>query len=237
MAEIRSAIYWWLCENCEGDQEARAQIRGLLEHFFYCASSLHDVLKNHPLPTVGGDVERVEISVIGKCDVCIVNRLFVEDFFRLRGMLALVGDMVCVIEQVRRLSKRLDNSTLSDLLESHLPNMRRYRYARNFFAHFDERIGKGREKHGVSGKLEIPELDISYAEDAEGCFYLGFAGDTLYYHDRQRGEVKASPKSVSFNKEAMADIFSLVTDLYDLVTSHSIRAGSYAPSKRVYDLS
>jgi len=146
----------------------------------------------------------------------------------------LTGDIALIIERIKQLSHELDNSKLSSLLESHLPNMKKYRYARNYFAHFDERISD-MKKHGVTGELEVPELGITFTEDAEACFYLGFMGDTLYYHDKQFHESKPSPKTLCLNKSDISDIFDLVKDLYNLLTSHDIHAESYPPSD-IYDL-
>jgi hypothetical protein len=147
----------------------------------------------------------------------------------------LAGDIALVIERIKELSHELDNDKLSSLLESHLPNMKKYRYARNYFAHFDERISGNMKEHGVSGELEVPELGIKFTKDAEACFYLGFVGDTLYYHDKQRHEPKPSPKTLCLSKSDISDIFDLVKDLYNLLTSHATHADSYAPSD-IYDL-
>lgn len=234
MEKIRGAIHWWLCENCGGNQEVSEQIRPLLEHFFYCANSAYVALEVQPFPTVVGG--GVSIRIGGRHNVCIVNKLSAADFFRLRGILALVGDMECIIREVRRLSDSLDNDALSTLLDSHLPNLKKYRYARNFFAHFDERIGVGKDRHGVTGELEVPELGIKFTKEADGCFYLRFQGDTLYYHDMQHGEKRPCAKSISLNSEGLLDIFCLVRDLYDLVTSHSVHATDYPPSESVYSL-
>jgi len=231
---IRTAIHWWLCENCTKNEDVFAPIRSLLGYLFDCANSLYAVLTKEPLPTTASYSAGIKSS--GKYGVYIINQLSPRDFFRLRGMLGLVGDMFCIIKTMRNLSDNLDNSTLSSLLDNHLPNLKKYRHARNFFAHFDERIAVAMEEHGVTGELEVRELGIRFTKEAEGCFYLGFCGDTVYYHDKQRDETKPSPKSISLNKCQLADIFSLVTDLYDLVTSHSIHATNYPASKSIYDL-
>lgn len=236
MGEIGNAINWWLSENCRRDPEVFGHVRGLLQHFFHCADSLYAVLQEAALPEVAGAAGVVSISVGGRYNTCVVNLLSGLDFFRLRGMLALVGDMFCVVRAVRELSDRLDNSNLSSVLDRHQQDLKGYRWARNFFAHLDDRLGAKMGKHGVTGELEIRELGLRFTRDAEECFYLGFAGDTVYFHDRQQGEAKASPKSVSVGKEGMSDVFSLVRDLYDLVTSHSIHAQDYPPSGSVYDL-
>ena len=92
------------------------------------------------------------------------------------------------------------------------------------------------EEHGVSGELEVPGLRIKFRKESKGCFYFGFRGGTLYYHDKQPGEKKPSPKSFSFSKKDLVDIFLFVSDLYELVTSHSIHAVNYIPSKQKYRL-
>jgi len=233
MANITTAIHWWLCENCTEHEDVFARIRSLLGHFFSCANSLHTILAESPLPHVEGYSGGIKSS--GKYGVYIINQLSPRNFFYLRGILALVGDIALIIEKIKQLSHELDNNKLSSLLESHLPNMKKYRYARNYFAHFDERISGNMKKHGVTGELEVPELGIKFTEDAEACFYLGFIGDTLYYHDKQRHESKPSPKTLCLNKRDISDIFDLVKDLYNLLTSHTIHAESYPPSN-IYDL-
>lgn len=233
MTDITTAIHWWLCENCTEHKGVFAGISSLLGHFFSCANSLHTILAESPLPHLEGYIAGKTSS--GKRGVYIINQLSPRDFFYLRGILALVGDIALIIKKMKELSHELDNNMLSSLLESHLPNMKKYRYARNYFAHFDERISSKMEKHGVTGELEVPELGIKFTESAEACFYLGFIGDTLYYHDRQCGESKPSPKTLCLNKRDMSDIFDLVKDLYNLLTSHTIHAKSYPPSN-IYDL-
>jgi len=233
MADITTAIHWWLCENCTEHKDVFAPIDSLLGHFFSCANSLHTILAESSLPHVKGHSARITSS--GKRGIYIINQLLPRDFFHLRGILALAGDIAYIVEKIKELSHELDNNMLSSLLDSHLPNMKKYRYARNYFAHFDERISGNMERHGVTGELEIPELGIKFTEDAEACFYLGFIGDTLYYHDRQRHKSKPSPKTLSLNKSDISDIFDLVKDLYNLLTSHTIHAESYPPSN-IYDL-
>jgi hypothetical protein len=233
MADITTAVHWWLCENCTKNKDVFARIRSLLGHFFGCANSLHIILAESPLPHVEGYNAGIRSS--GKYSVYIINQLSPRDFFHVRGILALVGDIADIVKKIKQLSYKLDNDKLSSLLELHLPNMKKYRYARNYFAHFDERISGKMKRHGVTGELEVPELGIKFTESAEACFYLGFVGDTLYYHDRQKDELKPSPKTLCLHKRDVSDIFDLVKDLYNLLTSHTMHAESYPPSN-IYDL-
>lgn len=233
MADISTAIHWWLCENCTEHKDVHARMYSLLGHFFSCANSLHTILAESPLPHLEG--HSAGITSGGKRGVYIINQLSPRHFFHLRGILALAGDIALIIEKIKRSSHKLDNNKLSSLLELHLSNMKKYRYARNYFAHFDERISGKMKRHGVTGELEVPELGIKFTESAEACFYLGFIGDTLYYHDRQNDESKPSPKTLCLHKRDVSDIFDLVKDLYNLLTSHAIHAESYPPSD-IYDL-
>ncbi|MHA1271784.1 MAG: hypothetical protein ACTSPY_18500 [Candidatus Helarchaeota archaeon] len=230
--DIKNAIHWWLSENLKNEKELFGQIRSLLEHFFKLADSLYLILKTQPLPT--GKYKPLNMITVG--GVTIINQLPPSDFFRLRGMLALIGDMVLIIKHLRKFSDNLDNNTLTILLDSHLPNMMKYRDARNYFAHFDERIGINRLEHGVNGEFDIQELGIKYKKETKGGFYLAFCGDKIFFHDKQKYEKKSSPKSISFNKKDMSGIFSLVKELYDLLTSHRIHKTNYSPSKLRYNL-
>jgi len=258
MADIRDAIHWWLLKNCTRQPEIFVPLEALLVHFFSLSDSLYYALKEEPVEVIGvgrvrkdspvepidKEAERVELELFGRkvaCSknlICVVNPLSDKAFFRLRGRLALVGDVVCFAKEVRKLSDRLDGRNLSDVLDRHLPNLEKYWYVRNFFTHLNRRIGKDINKHGVTGELEVPEIGVKFSEDAEGCMYFGFdENSTVYFHDRQSRGAKASPKSLSFSKRGMADMFSLVMDLYDLFTSHTSHAHDYLPSGAVYDLS
>ena len=261
MSDIRNAINQWLCENCKKHMENFTSLEALLSHFFSLSDSLYYALEKEPFEVIGGgrvrtgrqiepidkELDRVELELFGrkiahnKRLILVVNPLSDKDFFRLRGSLALVGDIIHIVDQLRKLGKSLDggsNNELIKVLDHHIGKLNKYRYARNFFAHLDERMGKEMKIHGVTGELEIPELQLKFSRDAEECFYLGFGADgTVYFHDKQRGEAKACPKSVSFGKQGMSDVFSLVRHLYDLVTSHSKHARDYPPSASVYDLS
>ena len=235
--DVDTAIHWWLYENCTKNEKIAGQAQGVLSHFFRCVDSLYSVLRSQPLPTVpkmGGGI----ISDSGTNSVWFLFPLSLLDFFKLRGLLALIGDIVCVIRQVREISDDFDNDNLSKLLDSYWSKLEKYQDARNYFTHFDERIGKGINKHGVTGELSVPELGIEFGKEAKGCFYLGHAGDSIHYHDRQRREQKPSPKSISLRIEKMTDLFDLVRNLYDLLTSHSVHAGvmKYAPSSEVYEI-
>jgi hypothetical protein len=257
MADIRDAIHWWLSENCTRHVENFVHLEALLGYFFSLADSLYYALKEEPVEVIGvgrvradrqiepidKELERVELELFGRkaaCSknlICVVNPLSDKALFRLMGMLALTGEMICVAKAVRSLSNSLDGRNLSDVLDSHSGNLQKYRRARNFFVHLDDRIGKNMNEHGVTGELEVPEISVKFSENARGCMYFGFdENSTVYFHDKQRDEAKASPKSVSFNKQGMSDLFSLVTDLYDLVTSHTSHAHNYPPSGTVYDL-
>ena len=259
MANVRDAIRWWLWENCTKDVESFGRLEALLGHFFSVANSLYYALKEEPVEVIGvghggGDgpiepidkaLERVEVELFGRkvgCSrnlVCVVNALSDKAFFRLRGRLALAGDVICVAKAVRKLSDGLDGREFSDLLDRHLPNLRKYQYARDFFTHLDERIGKNINAHGVTGELEVREIGLKFSRDARGCMYFGFdENSTVYFHDKPKYEkANASPKSVCLSKQGMSDLFSLVRDLYDLVTSHSGHAHVYPRSGMVYDLS
>ena len=93
-----SAIHWWLCENCTEHKDVFAPIRSLLGHFFGCANSLHTILAKSHLPHVEG--HRGGIKSSGKYGVYIINQLSPHDFFHLRGILALVGDMAVITEKI-----------------------------------------------------------------------------------------------------------------------------------------
>lgn len=246
MSDIKDAIGWWLCENCIKQKGKFTSLEALLTYFFDLADSLYCALKEEPVEPIDKQIEWFDFKRFGiKKNGCrnilyIVNPLSNKDFFRLRGMLALAGDMIHIVEGLKHLHKSLDNgnnNALIKILDSPLGSLEKYRYARGFFAHLDERMGSKIDTHGVTGELEIPELCLTFPKDAKGCFYFGFTGNTVYFHDRQLDEAEASPKSVSFDKQGMFDMFSLVRALYDLVTSHSIHAQNYPPSGAVYDLS
>lgn len=261
MSDIENAVYWWLLENCTKHIENFVSLEALLTHFFFLSDSLYYALKEEPIEVIGGGhvmtdrpiepndkaLERAELELFGNRVACnknliiIVNPLSDKAFFRLRGRLAVVGDLLHVVEALRKLGHRLDNKNLSRVLDSRWDGLEKYRYARNFFAHLDERIGKNINEHGVTGELEVPEISVKFSKDAEGCMYFGFDGNgTMYFHDkhdRYSKGAKACPKSVSFDKWGMGDVFSLVMDLYDLVASHTIYAHDYPPSGTVYDLS
>jgi len=83
----------------------------------------------------------------------------------------------------------------------------------------------------ISGRTDRTK----FRKESKSCFYFGIQGGTLYYHDRQPGEKISSPKSFSFSKKDLSDIFLFVTDLYDLVASHSIHATDYISSKQKYN--
>ena len=195
-------------------------------------NSIYTIIKIHPLPKA----ELINIGLVskGKHSIYIYNSLTPFEFFSLRGILALIGDLYFLIKETKKLSKYLDNEILFDLISNYLPKLKKFRYARNYFAHFDERIGKGREIHGVTGKLKLHNLGIKFNEDSDGCFYLALIGDKLYYHDKQKFEKNPTPKSISINKESLKDIFFLAKDLYDLVTTHSIHPTKYRSSKLLF---
>ena len=234
--ELKVAIHWWLVDNCTKNQEVFGKLRALLSHFFYCADSVCLTLKNQPFPA--GSTSHGRVILDGKNSMYFADMLSPSGFVGFRGILALLGDMCHTIDATRSVSDSLDNDTLSNLLNKHKPNLQQYRRARNYFAHFDERIGRNIDKHGVTGKLKIAELGLAFGEkeEAQGCFYLVFNGDSFHYHDKQTGEPKASPKSLSLNKDGLSGMLDLVRDLYDLITSHTIHAKSYPPSSSIYNL-
>jgi len=258
MADIRDAIHWWLYENCTNQKGKFTSLEALLDHFFNLADSLYYALENEPIDVVdilyirtGREIEpidkaieRVEQERFGrkiksnKNLITIINKLSPRNLLRLRSRLALIGDMINMINGLEHLHKSLNNKELVKIIENHAESLKKYKDARNFFTHLDERIGKNIDTHGVTGELEIPEIELKFSKNAKGCIYFGFAGDTVYFHDKRmkNGEDKPSPKSLSFDKMGMADMFSLVKDLYDLVTSHSINAHDYPPSDSIYDL-
>ena len=124
-------------------------------------------------------------------------------------MLALIGDMLCLIDEIQRISGGLNNKTLSNLIDNHRPHLKVYRSARNYFTHFNERIGSGMDAHGVTGASRIPGLGLEFGNEAQGCFYLVFSGASFYYHDKQRGELEPSPKSLSFDKDGLSNILTI----------------------------
>lgn len=237
MSDIRDAIHWWLSENCTKHIENFMSLRTLLGHFFSLSGSLYYALKVELVKVAGvGYWKGQNWTIIGgKHNGVIVNPLSNKDFYRLRAILALAGDMEAIARRLEELSKGLDNTALRDLLASRLPDLKKYRKARNFFAHLEDKIGTKVDTEGVTGELEVPELGLKFSKDAEGCFYFGFSGNTVYFHDKQFKEPKACAKSVSFDIQGMSDMFRLVRDLYDLVTAHTIQAGYYPPSGSIYD--
>ncbi len=230
--EISNAIHWWLSENCGDKDEISRQIKPLLSFFYSYVNTLFTVLKTQPLPKAKSSKLGIESNA--KYAIYINSFLSPYDFFSLRGILALVGDLYFLLKEIRKLTKELDNQNLFELLDKYLPNLKEFRYTRNYFAHFDERIGKGRGIHGVTGKLDLPEIGIRFREDALNCFYLILTGDKIYYHDKQRFEQKPTQKSISLNKESLQDIFTLARNLYDLMISHSIHPTDYKSSKLLF---
>jgi hypothetical protein len=206
MADIKDAIRWWLSENCTKNRENFVALQALLEYFFSLSDSLYYALKEEPVDVIGvgrvmtdrpiepidKELERVERKLFGtqaafsKNIICIVNPLSDKALFRLRGRLAVAGDVISVAKALRKLSDKLDGMNLPDVLARHLPNLEKYWYARNFFAHLDERIGTKMNEHGVTGELEVPEIGVKFSEDAEKCMYFGFdENSTVYFYDRQ----------------------------------------------------
>jgi hypothetical protein len=144
--------------------------------------------------------------------------------------------MVLLQRAIRGISCCLDNQSLSDLIDHHEPSLVSLHAARHFFTHFDERIGKKIDKHGVSGELEIKELRIVFQKEAKGCFYLGFKDNKVFFHDKQKYETSPTPKEVAYTKTGLSPLFSLVMDLYTLFTSHKIHSKTYPEARDVYPL-
>ena len=234
MSDINGAIHWWLSENCTTHKEVLGRIRALLGSYFTYAHSLIYILKdNHLPPRAGFNGDFIFRGSEGSS--YFINLPQSPDkFFQLRGILALIGDMIILSMQIRNLSKQLDNNELKDLLDLHLPNMGKYRNAGNFFAHLDERL-ENTEKHGVTGELEVSELNFIFKPEAKGYFYLVCDGDTMFFHDQQRNESMSSPKSISFNKEGLKDLILLIRAIYDLITSHSVHARNYIQSEQLFN--
>jgi len=234
MRDIQNSIHLWLSENCTKDRSVFGRIRSLAQHFFYCAESLYPMIEEDPLPT---PIKRgILIDSSGTNGVYFVNPPDPATFFKIRGILSLAGDMVLLQRAIRGISDRLDKQSLSDLIDRHKPSLVSLHAARHFFTHFDERIGKKIDKHGVSGELEIKELRIVFRKESKACFYLGFKDNMVFFHDKQRYETSPTPKAVSYTKSGLSPLFSLVMDLYTLFTSHRIHSKTYPESRAIYPL-
>ena len=195
MNGIQDSIHWWLSENCTKDSAIFSRLRSLAQHFFYCAEALCPMIDEDPLPT---PIKKgILINSSGTNGVYFVNPPDPATFFKIRGILSLAGDMVLLQRAIRQISGRLDNKSLSDLIDKHEPSIVTLHAARHFFTHFDERIGQNIDEHGVSGELEIKELSIVFRQETKGCFYLGFKDNMVFFHDKQRYETIPTPKASS----------------------------------------
>lgn len=224
---ISVAINWWLCDNDipKGDQSF-SNLRALLIQLFKYAISLHETLKNNPLPSIKIQTAGHEIG--GKGAIIFISEINPYDFFRLRGILAIIGDMYIFLKEIKEFSKNLKNQDLFNLISNWLPSINKYRYARNFFAHLDERIGKKRYLHGVTGALKIPELGLEFTSTAEGCFYFGVSNNTVFFHDKQINEEEPTPKKISFGGDEMNKFFHQIRKIYNLLISHKTHEDLYA---------
>ncbi|MHA1414095.1 MAG: hypothetical protein ACTSO4_15940 [Promethearchaeota archaeon] len=132
------------------------------------------------------------------------------------------------------MSRYLDNKNLFNLIKNYLPKFKIFRYTRNYFAHFDERIGVKRIIYEVNEEFNLSDVGIKFVKNSVGNFYLIFNGNKIYYHDKQKSEEISSPKTLTISKKSLKSIFSLGKELYDLFTSHKIHQTNYKSSKKLY---
>ncbi|MGQ4875698.1 MAG: hypothetical protein ACP6IY_16665 [Promethearchaeia archaeon] len=230
--EITLAIHWWLCDNCNFNKAIFGQIRPLLIFIFNYINSIYAAIEKFHL----SKAKRLNLGIEsnGKLGIIIHNELSPSNFFQIRGILALVGDLYLILIETKKLSWYLDNKILFKLIKKYLPKFKAFRYARNFFAHFNERIGVNRIIHGVTGEFNLSDIGIKFGKNSIGNFYLIFNGNKIYYHDKQKFEQISSPKTLLISKNSLEYIFSLGRDLYDLFTSHKIHQTNYKSSKKLY---
>ena len=150
-----------------------------------------------------------------------------QQFSKLRSIIALIGDISYFFIQLKELSKDLDNKSLYNILDKYTSLINEYRRVRIYFTHLNARIGKDRDLHGVTGALEIQDLGLKFKNGARGCFYLGYCGDKVFFHDRQDKGLPACPKCISFGKNEMLSFFSLFKEIYELLVSHKIHSDNY----------
>ncbi len=233
---IGTAIHWWLCENCTEKEDKFSQVRALLSEFYYYAFSLHEIIKEKGF----SPIERINSSITssGKGGIYFINQLEPLQFSKLRSIIALMGDISYFFIQLKELSKDLDNKSLYNTLDKYSLLNDEYRKVRIYFTHLNARIGKDRDLHGVTGALEIQDLGLKFKNGAQGCFYLGFCGDKVFFHDQQDKGLPASPKCVSFGKNEMRSFFLLFKEVYELLVSHKIHSENcnYPASDKIFTL-
>ena len=222
---ITQASHWWLCENCTKKKEIFSQVRALLNEFYYYAFSLNEIIKEKGFSSV--ETINSSIKSSGKGGIYFINQLEPLQFSKLRSIIALIGDISYFFIQLKELSKDLDNKSLYNILDKYSSLIDEYRKVRIYFTHLNARIGKDRDLHGVTGALEIQDLGLKFKTGARGCFYLGYCGDKIFFHDRQDKGLPASPKCVSFGKNKMESFFSLIKEVYELIISHKTHSNNY----------
>ena len=119
--------------------------------------------------------------------------------------------------QVKDLWLEIDIQTIVNIIENSYHVLNDYREVRVFLTHINS----------VSGALDIPDIGLRFALEAECAFYLGYNGDRISFHDAQTKDQPASPKTVSFERESLNEFFNLFRNLYGLFISHSFHSEEF----------
>lgn len=213
----RSTHLWWAERDSRG---VDANIRAILPFLFKTVDSLYLVTRTFP------DVllkEKTGKSVIGGRNTILIGLSVPADIYaNIRCALSLVGDVYCLADQ-------LTKGTLLELakpIEQLRNEALRFRDARNFFTHLDERLGN-LSKHGVSGKAAT-KCEVYYEASAHNCFHLILSGNVLHFTNRKR------PVEAEIGKSAYAPVFATARLLYAEVISHKVHAMEYPLPQELY---
>lgn len=119
-----------------------------------------------------------------------------KDYATVRVILALSGDLIDVLHEIKSLKGLND---LGVPISAMSKEAEKFKSARDFFTHMDE-VWRDLFKHGVDGPFDIANRS-HFTSSAKNRVYLVWDNDTIYFSHHKK------PKEVRLRKEEFDNIF------------------------------
>ncbi len=217
--DVETAVHWWFAER---NSICSPRIRYLIPEIIKNVQSLYYGLGNFDNPLN----PNISFSIHSDGKNCYYFNLPItpQKYFYLRGVIALLSDIYFLAEIL------INDNNLQEL-EKPLKNLyaetNKFREARNFFTHLNERLSNT-TKHGITGELST-NCGINYGSSAIGCFHLILIGNILHFTNYGKAE------EIDLSRESFEPIFEATKEIYKVITSHSVHEHSYeSPDKLFY---
>ena len=242
IGKIANATHWWVAERNFNDM-GHGDLNGVMPLLFKTFKAIHLIYRE--MGSSWTRLKRYEKWHLGGkngLDIKIPHFISDRKYLMFRSLLSLVGDIYNLLTTL----KRHDLCELNEPIKNLYEEVQKYRPARNFYTHMNERLCKydnGIRIHGVEGPL-MGANGAEYKDGSAGNIHASIMGNTFYFSERENPSptkehdkaIKGVLKEKRISNEEVEKMFELLQPIYIEMTSHKLHSENYRDFSKEFSL-